>query len=99
MKLLYLNEGKLIQEISYSSRSFQQRPPSLSPPSSGDQRQHRSDHLLPTASSRNRSKHRSNSNDSRRSGSETRHRSSSLTKRSPSPAGKTSFVSILYSNI
>ncbi|CAF1460193.1 unnamed protein product [Rotaria magnacalcarata] len=72
----------------YSPRSFQQqqRPPSLSRPSSGDQRRHRSDHLLPTASSRNRSKHRSNSNDSRRSGSGTRPRSSSLTKRSPSPA-------------
>jgi hypothetical protein len=84
MKLLYLNEGKLIQEISYSSRSFQQRPPSLSPPSSGDQRQHRSDHLLPTASSHNRS----NSNDSHRSGSEIRHHSSSLTTRSPSPAAK-----------
>ncbi|CAF4507161.1 unnamed protein product, partial [Rotaria sp. Silwood2] len=70
----------------YSPRSFNQRPPSLSRPSSGDQRRHRSDHLLPTASSRNRSKHRSNSNDSRRSGSGTRPRSSSITKRSPSPA-------------
>jgi len=79
MKLLYLNEGKLIQEISYSSRSFQQRPPS-----SGDQRRHRSDHLLPTASSHNRS----NSNDSHRSGSEIRHHSSSLTTRSPSSAAK-----------
>ncbi|CAF4424618.1 unnamed protein product [Rotaria socialis] len=69
-----------------SSQQQQQRPPSLSRPSSGDQRRHRSDHLLPTASSRNRSKHRSNSNDSRRSGSGTRPRSSSLTKRSPSPA-------------
>ncbi|CAF1091318.1 unnamed protein product [Rotaria sp. Silwood1] len=70
----------------YSPRSFQQRPPSTSRPSSGDQRRHRSDHLLPTASSRNRSKHRSNSNDSRRSGSGTRPRSTSITKRSPSPA-------------
>ncbi|UJR23988.1 hypothetical protein I4U23_026954 [Adineta vaga] len=71
----------------YSPRSLQQRPPSSSRPSSGgDQRRPRSDHLLPTASSRNRSKHRSNSNDSRRSGSETRHRSTSITKRSPSPA-------------
>ncbi|CAF1558156.1 unnamed protein product, partial [Adineta steineri] len=72
----------------YSPRSLQQRPPSSSRPSSGDQRRHRSDHLLPTTASRNRSKHRSNSNDSRRSGSETRHRSTSITKRSPSPAGK-----------
>ncbi|CAF3451190.1 unnamed protein product [Rotaria sp. Silwood1] len=72
--------------FSYSPRSFQQRPPSTSRPSSGDQRRHRSDHLLPTASSRNRSKHRSNSNDSRRSGSGTRPRSTSITKRSPSPA-------------
>ncbi len=80
--------SKFCSVPSYSPRSLQQRPPSLSRPSSGDQRRPRSDHLLPTASSRNRSKHRSNSNDSRRSGSETRHRSTSLTKRSPSPAGK-----------
>jgi hypothetical protein len=74
--------------LSYSPRSSQQRPPSLSCPSSNDQRRHRSDHLLPTVASRNRSKHRSNSNDSRRSGeSENLHRSSSITKRSPSPAG------------
>jgi len=76
----------------YSPRSSQQqqqqRPPSLSRPSSGDQRRPRSDHLLPTVASRNRSKHRSNSNDSRRSAaSESRQRSSSITKRSPSPAG------------
>lgn len=76
-----------IFDFSYSPRSLQQRPPSNSRPSSSDQRRHRSDHLLPTTSSRNRSKHRSNSNDSRRSGSETRQRSSSITKRSPSPAG------------
>ncbi|CAF1168377.1 unnamed protein product [Adineta steineri] len=75
-----------IQLNGYSPRSLQQRPPSSSRPSSGDQRRHRSDHLLPTTASRNRSKHRSNSNDSRRSGSETRHRSTSITKRSPSPA-------------
>ena len=88
MKLtIELNFCFLTVDFSYSPRSLQQRPPSLSRPSSGDQRRHRSDHLLPTASSRNRSKHRSNSNDSRRSGSETRHRSSSITKRSPSPAG------------
>lgn len=96
--LIYLNRGLIVCKLkivsmnkiklfSYSPRSFQQRPPSSSRPSSGDQRRHRSDHLLPIASSRNRSKHRSNSNDSRRSGSGTRARSSSATKRSPSPAG------------
>jgi hypothetical protein len=74
--------------FSYSPRSLQQRPPSLSRPSSGDKRRHRSDHLIPTVSSRNRSK----SNDSRRSGSETRQRSSSNTKRSPSPAGEIIFL-------
>ncbi len=82
--------------FSYSPRSLQQRPPSLSRPSSGEQRRHRSDHLLPTASSRNRSKHRSNSNDSRRSGSETRHRSSSITKRSLSPAGFILYINFPY---
>lgn len=94
MKLWYKKNVYIFSLIifSYSPRSLQQRPPSNSRPSSGDQRRHRSDHLLPTASSRNRSKHRSNSNDSRRSGSETRQRSSSITKRSPSPAGKILFI-------
>ncbi|CAF1082746.1 unnamed protein product [Rotaria sordida] len=72
---------RVIHLNGYSPRSFQQRPPSSSRPSSGEQRRHRSDHLLPTVSSRNRSK----SNDSRRSGSGNRLRSSSITKRSPSP--------------
>jgi len=91
--IIELFDSELSICFSYSPRSLQQRPPSLTRPSSGDQRRHRSDHLLPTASSRNRSKHRSTSNDSRRSGSETRHRSSSLTKRSPSPAGSILLIS------
>ncbi len=90
--VILIFDGELTIGFSYSPRSLQQRPPLLSRPSSGDQRRHRSDHLLPTVSSRNRSKHRSTSNDSRRSGSETRHRSSSLTKRSPSPAGSTTLI-------
>ncbi len=83
-----------INSFSYSPRSLQQRSPSLSRPSSGDQHRHRSHYLLPTASLRNPSKDRSNSNDSRRSGNETHHRSSSITKRSPSPAGKILFYFI-----
>jgi hypothetical protein len=64
-----------IQLNDYSPRSSQQQSLSLSRPSSGDQRQHRSDHLLQTATSRNPSIHRSDANDSRSNDNGTAHRS------------------------